>query len=82
MLIYIFPQQKFGKIKKRDSDIFTGAGGDAGSSTPSRAAGTPKRGRGKATAADIEDDDEEMETPVKKMKKTPKKERKDSHDDL
>jgi hypothetical protein len=80
--MYIFPQQKFAKIKKRDSDIFNTAGGGASDSTPSKAASTPKRGRGKATAADIEDDDEEMKTPVKKMKNTPKKERQDSYDDL
>lgn len=68
--------QKFGKIKRRDADIFTGAGtAIAGTPVKVKATGTPKRGRSKATTEDeVEDDDEEMATPVKKVKKTSKKE--------
>lgn len=77
--------QKYGKIKKRDADLFNGA---ASGSTPNKAKGaatlsSAKRGRGKNVAADVEDDEEEdEENPVKKVKKTPKKERKSSHDDM
>jgi hypothetical protein len=76
-----FPQQKFGKIKKRDADIFNGA---AKGTTQTKAPSNPspaKRGRPKAVAADAnndEEDDEEATSVMKSRKKLKKEEPKDS----
>jgi hypothetical protein len=70
------PSQKFAKIKKRDSDIFS-VGGNRVPSTPRGtkfgASATPKstNKRERVTASQDDDDDEENGTPTKKkFKKT------------